>query len=182
MTDSKISIVDISMKKFFFDRSSVISAVGKANARRLARAGFLVRRRASTGILRRRRGTSRPGMPPNVHAKSGSFASLKTIFYHLDTTDEAVLVGPVKLNQREHSPTGLTTVPERLEFGGVGLIHEERFYGSSRWRRRDWRRRVNPNKEYRVRRARYAKRPFMGPALQAEVNAGTIIVLFASVG
>ena len=36
---------------------------------------------------------------------------------------------------------------------------------------------MNPNKEYRVRRARYAKRPFMGPALQAEVNAGTIIGL-----
>jgi hypothetical protein len=182
MIDPKLSIVDISMKEFFFDRSKVLAHTGKVNARRLSRAGAFIRRRAMTKILQRRKGTSQPGRPPNVHAKSGSFASLKTILFHLDATDESVVIGPVKLNQREHQSGSFTTVPQRLEFGGIGLIHEERFYGSGRWRRRDWRRRVNPNKEYRVRRARYAKRPFMGPALQAEVNAGTIIGLFASVG
>lgn len=173
--------VDISMQQFFFDRQKVIDQVGKANAKRLSKAGAFIRQTARTKILRRRKGVSPPGSPPSVHAKSGDFASLKNILFHMDPNDESVIVGPVKTNMRERTPSGNTTVPQRHEFGGVGVIAEEAWQNSNNWRRRDWRRSSNPLKKYRVRRARYAKRPFMGPALQTEINKGTIIGLFASI-
>ncbi len=38
---------------------------------------------------------------------------------------------------------------------------------------------MNPEKRYRSRRAEYAARPFMGPALAAELDAGTIPQAYA---
>lgn len=168
----KMDAVDL-----FFDREKVIDRAGRDTARRLSKAGAFVRRRARSKLRRRKR-TSAPGEPPSVHSKN-RIASIKNILFALQTDDEAVVIGPVALNQSNlvSSAPGVT-IPGLLELGGTATIQEERWIGSEKWRRRDLRRLTSPRKEYRSRRARYAARPFMGPSLEEEVAAGTIINLW----
>lgn len=168
------------MQSWFFDRPEVLRRIGMANARRLRRAGAFIRRRAQTDILRRRKGVSAPGQPPHVHSRD-RFASLRNIQFFLDRSGEALIVGPVKLNLASRDAHGSKTVPELLEFGGTAAIDEEQFIGSDIWYRRDRRRRGSPNKRYRTRTARYTARPFMGPALEKEIAAGTLQDLFARI-
>lgn len=168
---------DITFKatKFFLDREQVRKRLGRANARALSKAGAFVRRRARTQILRRRKTVSQPGSPPSIHSRS-QVATLKNILFAYDPRSNTVVVGPVKLNQATRVNGSRSTVPELLEFGGTQRIHEERYRGAdtAQWYRRDLRRRVSKDKIYRARSATYQPRPFMRPALQAEIDAGTI--------
>lgn len=168
-------MVNVTVKKFFFDRAAVINAVGRARAQVMARAGAYVCTRARS-LLRRRKKTSQPGSPPSIHAPSGDYASLKNILFGWDPATETVIVGPVGINRVDRL-NGIVVngaVPALHEFGGTASVHEYRT-AAGHWRRVDGRKRWRANgKLQRVRVMHYPARPFMGPALEAEVAAGKI--------
>lgn len=165
------------MKQGFFDREAVIVAIGRAEARAMGKALAFIRRRARTSVLRRRKAISSPGSPPSVRSKD-PVATLRNILFAYQQRDHAGVVGPVKLNQKNLSAIeiGSTTVPQIHEFGDIAAIQEEQWKSNftGQWYRRDQRRRTNPGKRYRTRRAVYKPRPFMSVALKKEVDAGTI--------
>jgi hypothetical protein len=80
------------VKSMFFDRQAVIDALGRANARALSRAGAFIQRRAKSSIRKRKR-ASRPGEPPSSHI--GTLRNL--IYFGFDTTSRSVVVGPTPL-------------------------------------------------------------------------------------
>ncbi len=171
--------VSYRVTEFFLDRANVQDAIGKARARALARQGAFVRRRWKSNVLRRRKRVSSPGSPPSIHSRD-QVATLKNILFYYDASTRTVVVGPVKLNQRNLTPSGSISVPALLEFGGTARIQEERYRGSQRWFRRDGRRRIDARKQYRTRTAIYAARPSGSVALNAEIAAGTIAESWAA--
>lgn len=163
------------MTDLFFDSPRVLKAVAKAERKALSKIGAFVRRRARSSLRRRKR-TSSPGETPSVHSKSDR-ATLKAILFAFNPSTRSVVIGPIGLNQANETGGGRQTVPQIMEFGGTVSIREEQWANTKnpdRWFRRDLRRRASERKRYRIRRAEYAARPFMGPALDAEVAAGTI--------
>jgi len=175
--------VSYSATKFFLDRAEVQRKLGVARVRALGRQGAFVRRRARTSILRRRKRISAPGSPPSVHSK-GSIDSLRNILFAYEQSSDSVVVGPVKLNQINRSRSGSISIPALMEFGGRIEILEERYPGTraGMWFRSDLRtRRRYADRIYRNRPARYRPRPFMLPALEAEIAAGTIVSSWANV-
>lgn len=138
--------VGFEQKRFFFDRQAVINAVGKAGAKNLSKAGAFIRRSARSSLRRRKR-TAAPGEPPSVHSKD-PVATLKNIWFVFDPALRSVIVGPVKLNSVvKLEGSDRATVPALHELGGVAMVIRRK----------------------RRRRARYAPRPFMGPAMQREL-------------
>ena len=146
---------EVKMIRQFFDRDAVIKAMDAKSRRALSKAGAFLRRRARSS-LRRRKKASIPPNPPSVHS-SDSFATLKNILFAYDRDAQTVVVGPVRTKQ------ATITAPALHEFGGATIIKTKAGRGRPSTRRR----------------ARYPKRPFMGPALQAELTAGTIPRAFA---
>lgn len=172
--------VKFDVKDYFFDREEVIKRIGRVNAKRLLRAGAFIGKRARTSIKRRKR-SSPAGSPPFAHSTHPT-RTLKNIqWWNIYASGEAVTVGPVKLPNSKSSWLDLrgNTAPALHEFGSDVLVTEERYRGSPFWFRRDNKFGASARKEYRTRRAHYAKRPFMGPALDAEVKAGTIAGLWS---
>lgn len=195
--------VDYRVTEYFFDRAKVLNAINKAESQALSKAGAYIRTRARTSILRRRKKTSPPGSPPSVHS-TDQVATLRNILFAYNPGSHSVFIGPVGLNQinRNAATRSSVPIPSLMEFGGAVSIWEWRFdaadelnqeqflrYPTARkfskfWTRRDQRWRSTSRKrkwtlgdfkvETRTRVARYAARPFMGPALAAEVAAGTI--------
>lgn len=169
--------------QFFLDRAEVQRRLGVARVRALSRQGAFLRRRARTDVLRRRKKVSGPAMPPSVHSRS-QVATLRNILFFYDARSETVVVGPVKLNQvnRSSRSGSAISIPSLMEFGGTVTIDEERRIGSQgQWYRRDMRsQRKRSQREYRTRRATYRPRPFMGVALQREIQAGTIVQSWAN--
>lgn len=150
------------IKRFFFDRDRVLKAVSRARRRALSRAGAFVRTRARTSI-RKRKGTSPAGSPPYSHV--GTLR--KGILFGYDPARESVVVGPVGFAG--------SRAPSLLEFGGT-VPGEGRLLtvaadvgrdASGRFASRQTRVRVTGN-------LTYEPRPYMGPALEAELAAGTI--------
>lgn len=93
--------------RLFFDRQSVIRRVGKKNAAILKEQGKILRGQAR-GLIRKRKGPSRPGAPPHSH-----FGQLRRfLYYKFDPGSKSVVVGPEKLGG------GFYSVPESLEEGG----------------------------------------------------------------
>jgi hypothetical protein len=168
------------MVELFFDRPAVANAINKAERKALSKIGAFIRRRARSSLRFRKR-VSLPGETPSVHSRD-KVASLKTILFAFQPATHSVLIGPVGLNQVNNTGDGSKTVPEIHEFGGAVTIREEQFRFTAnrdRWFRRDARQRSSDDKRYRTRRAEYAARPFMGPALEAEAAAGTIPEAYA---
>jgi hypothetical protein len=191
----------------FFDRAKVVQMTEDRELRALSRIGAFVRRRARTAILRRRKRVSSPGEPPSVHS-TDDVATLRNILFAYNRGSQSVVIGPVKLNQLNTKAEGLGSqpVPSIMEHGGKIRVSEWRFdaadqlnvaqFGkypsarrfSKRWTRQDKRWRNTSRKrrwtlsEFKVqtrsRIASYRPRPFMGPALEAEVAAGTIVNAF----
>lgn len=161
--------------KLFFDRAQVVSKMTAARHRALERAGQFVRRRARTAILRRRKAVSAAGQPPSVRSRD-QVRNLRNILYFYDQKIDAVVVGPVKLNQRNNTNHGNISIPQLHEFGGQLRIDEFQYAHQTddQWFRVDGRRSKRPGERRRKRTAKYPARAFMRPALQAEVNAGTI--------
>lgn len=167
------------LRDFYFDRPKVYAAINRAEARALPRIGAFVRRRARSQLRRRKR-ISGPGESPSIHSPDS--ASLKTILFGYEPRKHSVVVGPIKLNQANYSAAGSRiTIPALMEFGGSVRIYEERRKRSaSQWYRSDLRMSRRPWKEYRSRTARYPARPFMGPALEAEIKAGSVTAAWRS--
>lgn len=137
--------VSFDKKRFFFDRQIVIDAVGKANAKNLSKAGSFIRR-AARSSLRRRKKISPPGEAPSVHTQD-RVATLKNIWFVFDPVQRSVVVGPIKLNGSRPVGSNRPTVPALHELGGTAVVKQRK----------------------RRRRARYAARPFMGPAMEREM-------------
>lgn len=166
--------VTFKIKESFFDRPRVIAALKKAKRKALSKAGAFVRRRARSS-MRRRKSASPAGSPPSAHSNGNS---LKTILFAFQPQSESTIVGPVQFNQVNFTIESVTsTVPGLHERGETAIIREYRYQpieGESdvQWRRVDGRKRYGPREGYRLqtrrRTARYPKRPFMRPALEAE--------------
>lgn len=138
--------VAFNKKQFFFDRQIVIDAVGRASAKNLSKAGSFIRRSALSS-LRRRNKVSPPGQPPSVHTQD-RVATLKNIWFVFDPSRRSVIVGPLKLGRSRLEGSNRQTVPSLHELGGTTVV------GGRRKRKR---------------RAEYAPRPFMGPAMEREL-------------
>lgn len=167
--------VDFSIKNFFFDRERVQDALTRSEKKVMSRIGAYIRTRARSS-LRRRKAVSVPGQTPSVHSRD-KFASLKNILFGYEPNRHTVVVGPVRFNGAKL--TAGKTVPELMEFGGSARILEMRFKGNawrypSHWFRANPKRPIRPSQETRIRRVRYAARPFMAPALDEEIRKGTI--------
>lgn len=144
----------------FFDRPAVQRAVDAGSRRALSKIGAFIRRRARSSIKRRKK-ISQPGSPPTAHATETP--NLKTILFAYDPRRQSVVVGPVAFNQAIFgNKSNRTTVPELLEKGGTQAIPEHQI--GNKWFSIDLRRR-RTSRPVRWRTARYAPRPFMGPAL-----------------
>ncbi|GAB5404297.1 MAG: hypothetical protein Aurels2KO_25280 [Aureliella sp.] len=179
------------MKSLFFDRGRVLAALTKAERATMSRQGAFVRRRARTDILRRtkkhgrkvrvrdRRGrfeksqetVSRPGQPPIVRSSDKS-ATLKNILFSFNPNTHSVFIGPVKLNGK-FAGNPSTTIPQLHEHGGTSTVQQWAYANSEVWNLGSPKL-YEPGMKRRSVRARYAKRPFMGPALDKEISAGTI--------
>ena len=142
-----MAMVGFNQKQMFFDRQAVIDAVGRANARNLSRAGSFIRR-AARSSLRKRKRVSEPGQPPSVHTQD-RVATLKNIWFVFERRRASVVVGPLRLNGSTLQGSNRATVPELHELGGSAVLESR--------------------KTKRRRRARYAPRPFMGPAIKREL-------------
>jgi hypothetical protein len=142
-----MTMVGFNKKQFFFDRQIVIDAVGRAGAKNLSKAGSFIRRSARSS-LRRRKKASPPGEPPSVHSQD-RVATLKNIWFVFDPRQRSVVVGPLKLNGSKLEGSDRATVPALHERGGVAVVKDRR--------------------KRRRRRAKYAPRPFMGPAMEREL-------------
>lgn len=138
-------MIDVKIKKFFFDRKVVIDAVDRATRKALSKAGAFIRTRSKSSI-RSRKKVSAPGSPPSSH--TGDLK--KRIFFGYEPATKSVVVGPVRFRAGE--------APRLLEFGGQA---RRRSHGKTRA-------------------VAYRPRPFMGPALQKEIAAGTIPKLWSN--
>lgn len=140
-----MATIGFNKKQYFFDRQIVIDAIGRAAAKNLSRAGSFIRTSARSS-LRRRKKISSPGEPPSVHAQD-RVATLKNIWFVFDPANRSVVVGPLKLNGSRLEGSDRQTVPSLHEFGGTAVVGQRK----------------------RKRRAKYAPRPFMGPAMEREL-------------
>lgn len=135
-------------KKTFFTTTAVMSAVDRATLRVLSRFGAFVQRRA-TSSMRRPRGKkpesriSPKGQPP--YKQTGLLA--RFLYFGYDRGRQSVVIGPVRLNQVR----GGGLVPRVLEDGGTST----RIVQDASGQRRE---RINVK-----------ARPYMGPALEAEL-------------
>jgi hypothetical protein len=157
--------ITMEVKHLFFDRQAVTSRVAKANRKALSKAGAFVRRSSRSSIRRRKR-VSRPGEPPSAHS-TDPVASIKNILFAYEPANEGVVIGPVRLHAKQVAGGAIAsgTVPQTLELGGTVGLREKRV--GKRWVSAG-RRKARPGQPTRVRKARYAPRPFMGPALARE--------------
>jgi hypothetical protein len=96
-------------KLMFFDRREIESKTEAAAVRVQGRFGSYVRRRAQTSMRRRKGGTSAPGSPP--FAKVGTLRKL--LFFGYDEATRTTVVGPAGFGKRPGE------VPQVHEFGGT---------------------------------------------------------------
>jgi len=132
------------IKRTFFDRKAVSSAVDRTTRRVLSRFGAYVRRGAKSSI-RKRKKISEPGRPPSSH--TGLLK--KFIFFAYDRDRRSVVIGPVALNQKGGD------APEALEYGGRSRV--------------TYRALKRGNRKRRERVIRVKARPYMRPAMDAEL-------------
>jgi hypothetical protein len=175
--------VDASIKDRFFDRARVIESLGRADARRLSKMGAFVQRRAKTDILRRapkrkrkdgRRAAARPGAPPLVHSND-SFASLRNILFGLSDDNNAVVIGPRFVPSLRLQGASDSTVPGLLTRGGTARMEQWSNDGDV------WHMGKSSQAEYhRTVNARFHEHPFMGPALQKEIDVGLVQNVFSA--
>lgn len=135
--------------KFFFDSDAVLKSLDRATIRNLSKVGAFVRRRARSSI-RRRKKSADAGSPPSAHSKD-KFRTIKNIRFQYEPETKSVIAGPVKLNTSKAK--GTKPHPELMEFGGMGVVTDD-----------------DGNDSF----VSYEAHPFMGPALEEEVAAGTI--------
>lgn len=189
-------------KRFFFDRAKIIERIGADRARLLRNVGGFVSKTAARSM--RKKGYARkppknmngkagrtfmaevrgevaspPGTPPFTHSTDAN-ATLRKILFIYDTAKEAMVVGPVALNQKNNTFNGRKmtgTVPNLHEFGCTQGI-KEKMVG------RKWmpigKRKARPGQPVRTRKAKYPARPFMAPAVKKTQSTGKFQQLWFS--
>lgn len=138
-------MLDMRVRKLFFDRPRVMRAVDRGKRSALSRIGGWIRKTARRSMRRRKR-ASRPGEPPSAHTgllRDGTF-------YSFDPSSESVVIGPVRMKRQG------TDVPQVLEHGGISTVT-----------------RLRGGKVHR-RRVKIEARPYMGPALEKAMEADVI--------
>lgn len=172
-------VLEANIKDRFFDREKVVKQIGRENVRKLSKMGAYVRQRARTDILRRgprrkikvggvkRSQASAPGQPPYVWSRN-SFVTLRNILFGLDRIGNAVLIGPRAVPSKRLKNSSAVTVPELLEKGGTSSVAVDPETGEALGYQ------PTGNTAFAMRSVHYAARPFMGPALQKEIAAGTV--------
>lgn len=101
-------------KSMFFDRGIVLKKVDSATRRVLSKFGAFVRTTARHSI-RKRKGASSPGSPPNSHVG----LLKKLIYFGYDTGKRSVVIGPTPLR-------GTAEAPPLLEYGGRTTIKDRK--------------------------------------------------------
>lgn len=167
-------VMNASVKDYFFDRALVLNTIRKDNVKRLGRIGSYVRQRAKS-ILGRRKRTSNPGETPSIRSRD-SFANLRNILFAMDRTWESVVIGPRAVPSLRLKKSNRQTVPELLEKGGVSLVTWTKI--GRKWFPGDRANGKLAEAETMEAMATYKPRPFMGPALDAEIAAGTLSNVF----
>jgi hypothetical protein len=127
------------LRSSFFDAAAVKKAVDTGTRKVLSKFGAYVRTRARSSI-RKRKQPSPPGKPPSSHA-----GQLRLIFFAWDPMAQTVVVGPIPFRSKG-GESGV--VPRLLERGGVATLR---------------------SRSGAARKAVYAPRPYMLPALAAEM-------------
>lgn len=112
--------VDVTFKRFFYDRDNVKKALTRKRLKALRKAGGELRKRARQKLRRRKR-KSRPGEAPSVHTSS-NFATLKNVQFGFNTIEEAAIVGAIKIPNKLNEPPA----PGVQEHGGSGARVNER--------------------------------------------------------
>jgi hypothetical protein len=158
------------VKQQFFDNARVMRAIDGATSRVLSRFGAFVRTRAQTS-MRKRKKPAPPGRPPAAH--TGLLR--RFLFFAYDPARRSVVVGPIKL-------TGIKVpdTPATLEYGGGRTVMRP-VPGARSGRPATGRQRESflrlvkagriasrPRQLVSVQ-VRVEPRPYMGPALQAEL-------------
>jgi hypothetical protein len=178
--------------EMFFDREAVIEAVGRAGAKALSKAGAFIQRRAKSSI-RKRKKASRPGEPPSSHV--GTLRN--RIYFSYDPPMRSVVVGPTPIGAVGVVPPTLEyggSVPHRRNprrhrraLGGAGEIRIDGPSSRTTKKNREGKlvtyaklntgaqvdRANRLNEELYgpefIAEGRIAARPYMGPALAAEM-------------
>jgi hypothetical protein len=173
------------IKDRFFDRARVVAYMGREDARRLGKMGAFIQRRAKTKILRRaprgRRGSrgqrpsARPGQPPLVHS-TNERVSLRRILFGLTADWNGVAIGPVAIADQRLRGSSAQTVPQLLTKGGRGRVDVYSNDGGRTWEAGH----APQADEHRSVAANYREHPFMGPALNEEIAAGTVDRVWSS--
>ncbi len=164
-------------KASFFDRKKIQDAIGKASQQNLSKAGRFIRQRAKTSMLYRKPGKASPaGSPPYAHRDGKGALLRKFLFYGFDTATKTVVVGSAALGKAE--------APNLEEFGGnakrTRVVRQVSTRRASPAQKREFIRRIKTGEIVRnkaptkVVTVTYPQRPYMGPALQAEIAKGTI--------
>ncbi len=168
---SELQLMQMTTKAhgYFFDRAKVQRAMHKDNLKRLSKIGAYIRRRARHSLVRRK-AISMPGRTPSVRSRD-SFQTLKNILFAASPTWESVIVGPVAIPSMALKNSNRGTVPALMELGGNNRITMTLLGGM--WVLGDARSKYRLAETKEVS-ANYPARPFMGPALYAEAEAGTL--------
>lgn len=101
-------MIDMRIKRFFFDREAVRRAVHPAKIKVLSKIGAFVRKGAQTS-MRYRKGASKPGQPPSAHKRFGALLR-RLIYFGYDPSTDSVVVGPIRAKAGK--------APNLQEFGG----------------------------------------------------------------
>lgn len=172
-------------KAGFFDQKKVMRAVDAGTRKALSRVGAFVRTRARSSI-RKAKKASAPGEPP----KSKTGLLRRFILFKYDFASRSVVVGPTLLPSGSMvDPLNDKTVPQVLEEGDAVVPRLVTLLGASKpaatrrqaeaYRRLVRAGRLTPKEVVKdVVHFRYEARPYMRPALLAEVSAGTIPAAF----
>lgn len=144
-------------KESFFDRKSVLSQMTVKERQVLSRMGAFVRTRARTSI-RKRKATSAPGQAPSSH--TGHLRN--KIFFAWDPATRSVVIGPTPLSMQP-------ITPRLLEEGGAISLNQQQQHPGAPWRTVLSQRSRRAGEAQRIARVRIAPRPYMGPALRAEL-------------
>lgn len=160
-------MMKLRVTQWFFDSAHVVARVTEPHRRILSKIGAYVRRSARSSIRKRNR-PAPPGSPPSSHAG----LLRQHIYFSYDPVDENVIIGPALLdmgNDEDGRPAA-GTVPQTLELGG-GMVVIESELRPGRWRRLPRReRRKFSHLPTRRRVVKIEPRPYMRPALEANLQ------------
>jgi len=155
-------MIKMDMKAGFFDSERIKKAVPKAQRKVLSRFGAFVRTRSRTSI-RKRKGTSVPGGPP--YSKTGLLK--RFIYFAYDLQARSVVIGPQRLSSVKDPDA-----PNRIEYGGSVRAQSREIWVNGQAERDSKTGRFRPGSKKKIvitGQMTYQPRPFMTPALKAEL-------------